>query len=66
MVSCGQRFAQRIPYSFLGTNSIDKPTTVRLTGEDYMIPLGKGNRIREGEQLTLITYGALVSVRWTQ
>ena len=29
-------------------------------GEDYMIPLGKGNRIREGEQLTLITYGALV------
>ncbi|MEC8051417.1 MAG: dehydrogenase E1 component subunit alpha/beta [Myxococcota bacterium] len=29
-------------------------------GEDYMIPFGKGNRIREGEQLTLITYGALV------
>ncbi len=29
-------------------------------GENYMIPFGKGNRIREGKQLSLITYGALV------
>lgn len=29
-------------------------------GEDYMIPFGKGKRIRQGKQLSLITYGALV------
>ena len=29
-------------------------------GEDYMIPFGKANRIREGKQVSLITYGALV------
>jgi len=29
-------------------------------GPDYMIPFGKASRIREGKQLTLITYGALV------
>lgn len=29
-------------------------------GEDFMIPFGKGNRLREGNQISLITYGALV------
>ncbi len=29
-------------------------------GPDFMIPFGKANRIREGNDLTLITYGALV------
>lgn len=30
-------------------------------GPDYMIPLGKAARVREGEHLTVVTYGALVS-----
>ena len=29
-------------------------------GADYMIPFGKGKRVMAGEDLTLITYGALV------
>ena len=29
-------------------------------GADFMIPFGKATRVREGKQLTLITYGALV------
>ena len=29
-------------------------------GSDFMIPFGKANKLREGKQLTLITYGALV------
>jgi 2-oxoisovalerate dehydrogenase E1 component len=29
-------------------------------GAEHMIPLGKGNKVMQGEDLTLITYGALV------
>ena len=29
-------------------------------GPDFMIPFGKGNLVREGDDLTLITYGSLV------
>ena len=29
-------------------------------GPDFMIPFGKGKRVREGDDLTLITYGSLV------
>ena len=29
-------------------------------GPDFMIPFGKANRLREGSDLTIITYGALV------
>ena len=29
-------------------------------GPDHMIPLGKGNKVMQGDDLTLITYGALV------
>lgn len=29
-------------------------------GADYMIPLGKGHKVLQGDDLTLITYGALV------
>jgi 2-oxoisovalerate dehydrogenase E1 component len=32
----------------------------RYPGKEYMIPFGKGKRIMEGEDLTVITYGALV------
>lgn len=29
-------------------------------GPDFMIPFGKANRVRQGDHLTIITYGALV------
>ena len=29
-------------------------------GPDYMVPFGKATRVREGEDLTIVTYGALV------
>ena len=32
----------------------------RYPGKDFMIPLGKANRIREGSDLTVVTCGALV------
>jgi 2-oxoisovalerate dehydrogenase E1 component len=32
----------------------------RYPGADYCIPLGKAKRVREGKDLTVITYGALV------
>jgi 2-oxoisovalerate dehydrogenase E1 component len=32
----------------------------RYPGSDFMIPFGKAKRVREGTDLTLITYGALV------
>ena len=32
----------------------------RYPGKDFMIPLGKANRIREGSDLTIVTCGALV------
>jgi 2-oxoisovalerate dehydrogenase E1 component len=32
----------------------------RYPGEDFMIPLGKAQVVREGTDLTIITYGALV------
>ncbi len=30
-------------------------------GTDYMIPFGKARKVREGQSLTLVTYGALVN-----
>ena len=32
----------------------------RYPGKDFMIPLGKANRVREGSDLTIVTCGALV------
>ena len=29
-------------------------------GPDYMIPFGKAQLVREGDDLTLVTYGSLV------
>ena len=34
--------------------------STRYPGDDYVLPLGKANRLREGSDLTLITWGAMV------
>lgn len=34
--------------------------TVPVMGADYLIPFGKANVVKEGEDLTIITYGAMV------
>ena len=34
--------------------------SARYPGDDYVLPLGKANRLREGGDLTLITWGAMV------
>ena len=34
--------------------------SARYPGDDYLLPLGKANRLREGSELTLITWGAMV------
>jgi len=32
----------------------------RYPGADYMIPFGQANRVEEGDEITVVTYGALV------
>jgi 2-oxoisovalerate dehydrogenase E1 component len=34
--------------------------SARYPGDEYVLPLGKANRLREGSDLTLITWGAMV------
>ncbi len=34
--------------------------SARYPGDDYVLPLGKANRLREGTDLTLVTWGAMV------
>ncbi|HSA55197.1 MAG TPA: transketolase C-terminal domain-containing protein, partial [Gemmatimonadaceae bacterium] len=34
--------------------------SARYPGDDYVIPLGIGNTLREGSDLTLVTWGAMV------
>ena len=34
--------------------------SARYPGDEYVLPLGKANRLREGTDLTLITWGAMV------
>ncbi len=34
--------------------------SARYPGDDYVLPLGRANRLREGSDLTLVTWGAMV------
>jgi 2-oxoisovalerate dehydrogenase E1 component len=34
--------------------------SARYPGDDYVIPLGKGNKLREGKRITVVTWGAMV------
>ena len=34
--------------------------SARYPGDDYVLPLGKANRLRDGSDLTLVTWGAMV------
>jgi 2-oxoisovalerate dehydrogenase E1 component len=34
--------------------------SARYPGDDYIVPIGKGTRLREGSSLTLVTWGAMV------
>jgi 2-oxoisovalerate dehydrogenase E1 component len=34
--------------------------SARYPGDDYVLPLGRANRLREGTDLTLVTWGAMV------
>jgi 2-oxoisovalerate dehydrogenase E1 component len=34
--------------------------SARYPGDDYVLPLGKANRLREGTDVTLVTWGAMV------
>jgi 2-oxoisovalerate dehydrogenase E1 component len=50
------------PVMFLEHKRLYRETFGRAPypGPDYMVPFGKAKRVREGKDLTLITYGALV------
>jgi 2-oxoisovalerate dehydrogenase E1 component len=34
--------------------------SARYPGDDYVIPLGKGNKLREGKRITVVSWGAMV------
>jgi 2-oxoisovalerate dehydrogenase E1 component len=34
--------------------------SARYPGDDYVLPLGRANRLKEGTDLTLVTWGAMV------
>ena len=34
--------------------------SARYPGDDYVLPLGRANRLREGSEVTLVTWGAMV------
>jgi pyruvate/2-oxoglutarate/acetoin dehydrogenase E1 component len=48
------------PVIFLEPKSIYRTIKEDVPEEDYTIPLGKGRLVREGDDVTVVTYGAMV------
>jgi pyruvate/2-oxoglutarate/acetoin dehydrogenase E1 component len=50
------------PVVFLEPKSIYRTIREEVPEEDYVIPIGKGRIAREGSDVTIVTYGAMVHV----
>ncbi|MEM1611620.1 MAG: alpha-ketoacid dehydrogenase subunit beta [Sulfolobales archaeon] len=50
------------PVIFLEPKSIYRTIREEVPEEDYIIPIGKGRVVREGSDVTIVTYGAMVHV----
>ncbi len=50
------------PVIFLEPKSIYRTVREEVPEEDYVIPIGKGRIAREGSDVTIVTYGAMVHV----
>jgi pyruvate dehydrogenase E1 component beta subunit len=50
------------PVVFLEPKSIYRSIREEVPEEDYVIPIGKGRIAREGSDVTIVTYGAMVHV----
>jgi 2-oxoisovalerate dehydrogenase E1 component beta subunit len=53
---------QNDPVLFMEPKRIYRASRGEVPAEDYTLPLGVANVVREGDQVTLIAYGAMVSI----
>jgi pyruvate dehydrogenase E1 component beta subunit len=59
LLSC---LRQNDPVLFMEPKRIYRAARGEVPAEDYTVPLGKAKVVRDGEQVTLIAYGAMVPV----
>ena len=59
LLSC---LRQNDPVLFMEPKRIYRASRGEVPAEDYTIPLGVANVVREGDQVTIIAYGAMVSI----